>query len=123
VPLVTTPSTTVNLEFTRATPEEIYNQIIGDFKQAYALLPNTGAPAKITRDAAAHFLAKAYLYRASEINDSWNSSTKAADLAAIVPLCDEVIANHPLAADFADLWDYTGPDGANEQLPELILSA
>lgn len=123
VPLVTTPSTTVNLEFTRATPQEVYNQIIEDFKQAYELLPNSGAPAKITKDAAAHFLAKAYLYRASEINDSWNASTKAADLAAIVPLCDEVIANHPLAADFAALWDYTEPDGANEQLPELILSA
>lgn len=123
VPLVTTPSTTVNLEFTRATPQEVYNQIIEDFKQAYELLPNSGAPAKITKDAAAHFLAKAYLYRASEINDSWNAPTKAADLAAIVPLCDEVIANHPLAADFAALWDYTEPDGANEQLPELILSA
>lgn len=123
VPLVTEPSTTVNLEFTRATPEEVYKQIIDDFKQAYALLPNTGAPAKITKDAAAHFLAKAYLFRASEINDSWNSATKAADLAAITPLCDEVIATHPLAADFAALWNYTGPDGANEQLPELILSA
>jgi len=123
VPLVTEPSTTVNLEYTRATPEEIYTQIISDLKQAYDLLPNTGAPAKITKDAAAHFLAKAYLYRASEINDSWNSATKAADLAAIVPLCDEVIANHPLAANFADLWDYTGPDGANEKLSELILSA
>ncbi|SDZ76472.1 Starch-binding associating with outer membrane [Arachidicoccus rhizosphaerae] len=123
VPLVTTPSTTVNLEYTRATPEEIYTQIISDLKQAYDLLPSSGAPAKLTKDAAAHFLAKAYLYRASEINDSWNSATKAADLAAIVPLCDEVIASHPLAPDFADLWDYTAPDGANEKLSEIILSA
>jgi hypothetical protein len=28
-----------------------------------------------------------------------------------------------LTADFASLWHYTGPDGANEQQPELILSA
>lgn len=123
VPLKTKPSTEIEMEFTRATPQEIYQQIIADFKQAYALLPNTGAPAKITKDAAAHYLAKAYLFRASEINDSWNSATKAADLAAILPLCDEVIAGHPLAPDYADLWDYTGPDGANEKLPELILSA
>lgn len=123
VPLVTTPSTTVNLEFTRATPQEVYSQIIDDFKQAYELLPNTGSAAKLSKDAAAHFLAKAYLFRASEINDDWNSTTKAADLAAITPLCDEVIAHHPLAADFASLWDYRAPDGANEVLPELILSA
>ena len=123
VPLVTIPTTTVQLEYTRATPEEVYTQIISDLQKAYDLLPATGSPAKVTKDAAAHFLAKAYLYRASEINDSWNSATKAADLAAIVPLCDEVIADHPLASDFASLWDYTGPDGANEQLSEIILSA
>jgi len=123
VPLKTVPGTGVELEFTRATPEAICKQIIDDFKQAYDLLPNTGAPAKITKDAVAHYLAKAYLYRASEINDSWNSATKAADLAAIIPLCDEVISRHPLTANFADLWKYTGPDGANEKLSELILSA
>lgn len=123
VPLKTTPSTGVELEFTRATPEAVYKQIIDDFKQAYTLIPNAGTPARITKDAVAHYLAKAYLYRTSEINDLWNSSTKAADLAAVIPLCDEVIARHPLTSNFADLWRYTGPDGANERLPELILSA
>jgi hypothetical protein len=123
VPLKTEPSIVVEREFTRATPSAICKQIVDDLKQAYALLPNTGGPAKITKDAAAHYLAKAYLFRTSEINDSWNSSTKAADLAAIIPLCDEVIARHPLTTNFADLWKYTGPDGANERLSELILSA
>ncbi|AHF15134.1 RagB/SusD family nutrient uptake outer membrane protein [Niabella soli] len=123
VPLKLNSSNTVELEFTRATPEEVCKQIIADFTQAYSLLPTTGAPAKITKYAAGHYLAKAYLFRASEINDSWNTSTKAADLAAIIPLCDEVIAARPLAANFASLWNYTGWDGANEQLSELILSA
>lgn len=123
VPLKLTPSTTVELEFTRASAEEVYKQIISDFKNAYNLLSNTGGPGKITKDAAAHYLAKAYLFRASEINDSWNSSTKPDDLTAIGPLCDEVISHHPLATNFADLWNYTGPDGANENLPEIILSA
>jgi hypothetical protein len=123
VPLVTEPISTVVLEYTRAAPKDVYDLIIADFTQAYNLLGNAGAPSKITKDAAAHFLAKAYLSRASEINDSWNTSTKAADLAAIVPLCDGVIANHPLAADFASLWRYTAPNSANETLPELILSA
>ena len=123
VPLKTKSSTTVDLEFTRQSPKEIFDVIIADFNQAYNLLGNTGAPAKITKDAAAHFLAKAYLSRASEINDSWNSSTKAADLAAIGPLCDGVISRHALAPNFGDLWKYTAPNSANENLSEVILSA
>lgn len=123
VPLQTKPINTVELEFTRAAPKEVFTQIIADFTQAYNLLGNTGSPAKITKDAAAHFLAKAYLSRASEINDTWNTSSKAADLAAIGPLCDAVIANHALAPNFGDLWRYTAPNSANENLREVILSA
>lgn len=123
VPLKLKTSSIVELEFTRATAQEVFTQIIADFTQAYNLLPSTGFPAKITKDAAAHYLAKTYLTRASEINDSWNSSTKTADLEKVVTLADEVIARHPLATNFADLWNYTVADGANEKLPELILSA
>jgi starch-binding outer membrane protein, SusD/RagB family len=123
VPLKTSPAVGVELEFTRQAPKDVYDVIIADFTKAYALLGNTGSPAKITKDAAGHFLAKAYLSRASEINDSWNSSTKAADLGAIGPLCDAVIANHALAPNFGDLWRYTSPNGANENLREVILSA
>lgn len=123
VPLKLKPSTTVELEFTRATAEEVLKQVIEDFTQAYNLLGNTGGPNKITKDAAAHFLAKAHLTRASEINDSWNTSTKSADLQKVVTLSDEVIARHPLAGNYQALWDFTKPDGANEFLPELILSA
>lgn len=123
VPLKTTPSTTVELEFKRSDPKDVYEQIIADFNKAKDLLPTGGAPARLTKDAAAHFLAKAYLARASEINSSWNSSTVAADLAAIGPLCDAVIANHPLASNFGALWNFTGINSANETLPEVILSA
>ncbi len=123
VPITKEPFTKVELEFTRSTPKDVYDLIIADFTQAYNLLSNVGSPARITKDAAAHFLAKAYLSRTSEINDSWNASTKTADLAAIIPLCDAVIANHPLAPNYGDLWRYTAPNGANENLRELILSA
>ncbi|KAF2511396.1 RagB/SusD family nutrient uptake outer membrane protein [Flavobacterium zhairuonense] len=123
VPLKLKTSSTVELEFTRASPQEVLNQVIADFTQAYNLLGNAGAPAKITKDAAAHYLAKAYLTRASEINDSWNGTTKTADLQQVVTLSDEVISHHPLAANYDNLWSYTTADGANEKLPELILSA
>jgi hypothetical protein len=118
-----TPDSTVKFEFTRATPKDVCAQIIADFKKAYDLLSNSGGPSHITKDAAAHYLAKAYLFRASEINSSWNTDTKAADLTAIGPLCDEVIANHPLAANFGSLWNFTAINSANESLPEVILSA
>lgn len=124
VPLKLSVSNSVELEFTRATVEEVLAQVIDDFTQAYNLLDNSrGFPHRINKDAAAHYLAKAYLTRASEINDTWNSATKTQDLNQVVLLSDEVIANHPLATNYQELWDYTEPDGDNEYLPELILSA
>lgn len=123
VPLKMKVSNTVELEFTRATAEEVLKQVVDDFTQAYNLLGNTGSPSRITKDAVAHYLAKAYLTRASEINDSWNSTTKTADLQQVVTLSDEVISHHPLAANYGELWNFTTPDGTNEKLPEIILSA
>lgn len=124
VPLKLKPSTTVELEFSRASAGEVLAQVIDDFKKAYDLLNNNvAAPNKISKDAAAHFLAKAYLTRASEINASWNSATKNADLQQVVTLADEVISRHKLANNYQELWNYTKPDGPNEFLPELILSA
>lgn len=124
VPLKLAPSTTVEREFTRNTAQECMEQVISDFENAYNMLPSTAAaPGKITKYAAAHFLAKAHLFRASEINDSWNSSTKTTDLTRCVTLADEVIAHHSLAPNFSDLWNYTQPDGPNEQLSEIILAA
>jgi hypothetical protein len=126
VPLKLTPSTTVELEFTRNTPEEVYAQVIADLTQAYNLLPLTPAQTgRITKWAAAHFLAKAYLYRASEINAGWNSGTRSNDLQNAVTYADAVIKSgyHTLADNFGELWDFTTPDGPNEMLPEVILSA
>lgn len=111
-------------EFTRATAEATVEQAIGDLKNAYDLLPATvSMVGKISRDAAAHFLAKAYLFRASEINDGWNSATKESDLKEALKLAKEVISRHQLASNFSDLWHYTEPDGASEKLDEIILSA
>ncbi len=123
VPLQLEPLATVKLEFTRAQPKDVYAQIIADLNKAKDLLPTTGAPSKITKNAALHFLAKAHLFRASEINSAWNSTTLATDLSTAVTLCDQVIAGHPLAADFGAIWDYRGPNSASERLPEIILSA
>jgi hypothetical protein len=124
VPLKLKPSSTVELEFTRDSARMIYAQIISDLTKAYKLLPDKPAtPGRLDKDAAAHYLAKAYLFRASEINDSWNGSTKTKDLDSVITLANIVIPHHSLANNFSDLWDYTRPDGPNENLSEIILSA
>jgi starch-binding outer membrane protein, SusD/RagB family len=118
------PSEGVDKFFVRASKEDCVNQIIADLRTAYAGLPAAEAiEGKLYKDVAAHFLAKALLYRCSEINDDWNSSYKTADLAEIITLADEVIGHHALAADYSDIFAFTGPDGANEKLPEVIFAA
>ena len=124
VPLKLTPSSSVETYFTRNSLEECYNQIISDFEQSYNLLPEEGeATGRITKSAAAHFLAKAHLFRASELYDDWNSSYKDADLEAVIKYGKEVIEEHPLCSDFVELWDYQEANGDNEQVSEVVLAA
>ena len=110
--------------FTRNSEEEVYAQIIADLEEAYKLLPEkpeqTG---RITKSAAAHFLAKAHLFRASELYSSWNTQYVAADLDAVIKYGQEVVSAHPLCNDFVELWDYTAPNGANETVSEVVLAA
>ena len=113
--------------FTRATEEETLNLIIDDFENAYKMLPKdkwrgNGTWTKYT---AAHFLAKALLYRQSERCASWASKyDKAADLNRAISLCDEVIAACPLASDYWDLYaKWTGIDCPNEGLSEILMAA
>jgi len=124
VPLKLKPSEGVETYFTRNSEEECYAQIIADFEQAYSLLPSTASQTgRITKSAAAHFLAKAHLFRASELYSGWNSSYVSSDLDAVIKYGKEVIAAHPLCDDFVSLWDYQEADGANETVSEIVLSA
>lgn len=126
VPLKLEPSDTIIEEFTRNSAQEVYEQVINDFTQAYNLLPPTVTEnGRITKWAAAHFLAKAYLFRASELNNSWNSATKTDDLNNAIKYADIVInsGSHILATNFSDLWNFTMPDGPNESNKEVILAA
>ena len=118
---------TVKKSFTRASEEETLNLIIDDFENAYKMLPKdkwrgNGTWTKYT---AAHFLAKALLYRQSERCASWASKyDKATDLNRAISLCDEVIAACPLASDYWDLYaKWTGIDCPNEGLSEILMAA
>ena len=118
---------TVKKSYDRASAEETLNQVISDLEQAYAMLPTdkwrgNGTWTKYT---AAHFLAKALLFRQSERCSDWNGSyDKNADLNRVISLCDEVIAACPLAPDYADLYaKWTGVDCPNEGLSEILMAA
>ncbi|MBO9201858.1 MULTISPECIES: RagB/SusD family nutrient uptake outer membrane protein [Niastella] len=126
VPLKLIPSTEVDFEFPRNSVKEVYDQITSDMKQAYDLLPATPVQrGRITKWAAAHYLSKIYLFRASEVNASWNSANVAADLDNAIKFGTDVINNsgHKLASNFTDLWNYTVPNSLNESNAEIILSA
>lgn len=118
------PSEGVDRYFVRSSVEDCINQVIADFRTAYNGLPvNESAEGTLYKSVGAHFLAKALLYRVSEINDSWNASYKTNDLAEIITLTNEVISKHNLAPDFKDIFAYTESDGPNEQLDEIIFAA
>jgi hypothetical protein len=118
---------TVKKNFDRASEDETLAQIISDFENAYKMLPTdkwrgNGTWTKYT---AAHFLAKALLYRQSERCASWASKyDKNSDLNRVVSLCDEVINACPLASDYWDLYaKWTGVDCKNEGLSEILMAA
>lgn len=113
-------------DFQRSGVEECYAQIISDLETAYQLLPTNAkkeAIGRITREAAAHYIAKAKLFRQSELNADWGSKYKDSDLQDVIKYADEVIAAHPLCEDFLDLWNYTKPNGDNEKVSEVVLAA
>ncbi len=118
------PSTSVETYFTRSSEEECFAQIISDLETAYELLPTEPeATGRITKYAAAHFLAKAHLTRASELYDDWNSDYVSDDLDAVISYATEVYENCPLCDNYQDLWDYQEANGDNESVSEVVLAA
>lgn len=123
VPLKLTPTEGLLTEFSRASAEEVYAQIITDFRKAIDLLPPTAAQTgRITKAAAQHCLAKTYLYRASELNAAFSKTT---DLDSAIFYGKQVIeaSTHRLATNFADIFRYTKVNDVNETNPEIILAA
>ncbi|MFV0312810.1 MAG: RagB/SusD family nutrient uptake outer membrane protein [Dysgonomonas sp.] len=124
VPLLKEPVIGATTDFERGSIEDTYNLVISDLKEAYNLLPpSVSQTGRLTKWAAAHFIAKACLFRASELNDSWNSGYKTQDLDDVIKFSKEVITAHPLCNDFVDLWNYQEPNGANEKVTEVVLAA
>lgn len=130
VVLQTEPAEGVVRNFTRATEEACWEQVISDLRNAYGYFEGEvytyGKGITWTKATAAHFLAKALLFRASERCDSWNSSYKEADLEEAIDACTYAInaRGGNLTNNYNDLYaDWTGVDCANEQLDEILMAA
>lgn len=124
VPLKLYPSESVETYFTRNTEEECFKQVAEDLKKAYDLLPEKPeATGRLTKWAAAHYLAKMHLTRASELYNGWNSSYVSSDLDETIKYGKEVVAAHPLCTDYVQLWDFQKANGANELVSEVVLAA
>lgn len=112
--------------YKRASEEEVLNQIIEDFKNAYELIPadNNWIYYAWTKYTAAHFYAKALLYRQSERCSDWNGKyDKKTDLDLAIKLCDEVIAARPLESDYNRLYaHWTGTDCDIEKSKEILMA-
>ncbi len=124
-----TPTTGVVRNFERASEQACWEQVISDLRQAYNLFEGEeftyGKGITWTKATAAHFLAKALLFRASERCDSWNASTKEADLKEAVEACTYAInARGALVEDYSDLFaKWNGVDCAMEQSSEILMAA
>jgi hypothetical protein len=123
-----TPASGVVRNFTQATEEEAWAQVISDLRQAYNLFEGEvftyGKGITWTKATAAHFLAKALLFRASERCDAFNSSTKEADLREAIEACNYVIKARRLEANYSDLYaNFTGIDSPIEESDEILMAA
>ena len=126
IPLVLHASTEPEREYGRDPRKDVYDQIFIDLENAYKMLPNKGdLDGKLDKSVAAHYLAQAHLWRASECNDDWNSSFKTQDLQDVIKYADIVIAAHPLVANYEDLYANYTKNGASttEKNSEIILKA
>lgn len=137
VVLQTEPVEGIVRNFTRPTEEECWEQVVSDLRNAYNLFEGEvytyGKGITWTKATAAHFLAKALLFRCSErcqkqFAKDGTSRTDAdiqADLQEAIEACSYAIsARGPLTSDYADLYaNWTGVDCENEQLDEILMAA
>ncbi|HYG17350.1 MAG TPA: RagB/SusD family nutrient uptake outer membrane protein [Ohtaekwangia sp.] len=124
VPIKLTPTLGAGeTEFTRASVAETFEQVLSDLRKAKQLLPVAPAQnGRIVKYAAHHFLAKAFLTRASELHEE---ATQPTDLDSAIYYADQVIFNSTrvLASDYNALFNYTAVNGPNEQNAEIILAS
>ena len=92
---------TIEDQYTRATEEETYTQIIKDLEEAMPDLPITGQPSKMTQRGASHLLAEVYLTR------GYKSYGKSDDFSKAARLAETAIGNYDIMKQsYSEVFDY-----------------
>lgn len=115
IPMPLTESLGGSLEAKKSSAKDVYTQIIADLNDCLATLPATQADqGRVTKGAAQFLLAKVYLTRAWNFNNSLGGSE--ADFTKALSLCDELIASnlYPLEANWNTLWPSHNKNVNNE---------
>lgn len=128
VPMPLTETTTANKEATRVPAADVYKQILNDLLDAEAKLPVTASNyGRATKGAAQFLLARVYLTRGWNFNNSLGGSSADFDLA--LQYADKIIDAYPLAATYSALFpqhsenplkQYTGAQ--NDKNAEIVFA-
>lgn len=112
VPLILNQITTATRNYTRASEEAVYSQIVQDLQDAIAgVNETTTIYGRVTKDAARHLLSKVLLTRGYKTFAVSTDFTNAASYA------ETVIGNHPLVSTFDSLTSIT-----NQRNSEVIFA-
>lgn len=128
VVLQTEPAKGVVRNFTRSSEEDTWALVISDLRNAYNLFKGEeytyGKGITWTKATAAHFLAKALLFRASERNSAWNAKYIDSDLDEAIEAAKYVISARKLEDNYSNLYaNWTGVDCAIEMSDEILMAA
>ncbi|AFK04441.1 RagB/SusD domain-containing protein [Emticicia oligotrophica DSM 17448] len=128
IPMPLTETTTPQKDFPRVPAADVYKQIIADLLDCEAKLPTVASNyGRITKGAAQFLLARVYLTRGWNFNNSLGGSSTDFDLA--LQYADKIIDAYPLATNYSDLFpkrsnnpltQYTGAQ--NDKNPEIIFA-
>lgn len=130
VVLQTQPAVGIVRFLARSSEEACWEQAISDLRQAYNLFEGEnytyGKGITWTKATAAHFLAKALLFRASERCSAWNGAYIEKDLQEAIEACSYAITARggKLTDNFSDVYaNWDGVDCAAEQQDEILMAA
>ncbi len=128
IPMPLSEITTPGKDFPRIASADVYKQIITDLLDCEAKLPVTATNyGRITKGAAQFLLAKVYLTRGWNFNNTLGGTSADFDLA--LQYADKIIDVYPLAANYKDLFptrsnnpltQYTGAQ--NDKNAEIIFA-
>lgn len=123
------PAAGIIRSFENTTPQQCWEQVVSDLEQSYNLFDGetnelVGKGESWTKATAAHFLAKACLFAASERNADWNAEVKDGYLRKGLEAANYAIQARKLEKDVIDLYgNWTGPNCAIEQSNEVLMVA